>query len=106
MKKLMYKKISHVLMVLGAKKKEVLEEVYESENAINLFLNPGELPPVIQASNEISDRFNRYMLLEADVDGWLEKRHTEMSNGVTDLNELKNVIHKDMLNFVQLIENI
>lgn len=106
MKKLMYKKISHVLMVLGAKKKEVLEDVYESENAINLFINPGELPPVIQATSEVSTRFNRYMMLEADIDRWVEKRHTEMSNGVSDLNELKNVIHKDMLNFIELIENI
>lgn len=93
-------------MVLGAKKKEVLEAVYESENAINLFLNPGELPPVIQATGEVYDRFNRYMTLESNVDRWVEQRHTEMSNGVSDLSELQNVIHQDMLDFIQQIQNI
>ncbi len=106
MKKEIYRRINHVLMVLGAKKKQVIDAKDESENAISIFLEPGELPKEVKASDEILMRFQNYVKLESEIENWIELRHSDITNNVNDLRELLEIIHQDMLNFINRIDNI
>jgi hypothetical protein len=106
MKKEIHKRIDHVLTVLGTKKKEVTDARDESENAASAFLNAGELPEEVKASDEIMKRFKEYMALEAEIDMWVSKRHADIINGVNGLPELLGLVHQDMLGFVNKIDAI
>ena len=106
MKKEIYRRINHVLRVLGAKKKEVIDARDESENADSAFFELDETPPVVEAADEEEQRFVNYMGLEADIDLWVERRHREMVREETDLSNLLEIVNKDMLSFKERIANI
>jgi len=106
MKKEIHKRIDHVLTTLGAKKKEVTDARDESENAGGAFLEAGELPQEVKASDEVMKRFNEYMSLELEVNNWAERRQADITNGVNNLQTVLDVVHQDMLKFVEKIEAI
>ena len=106
MKKEIYRRINHVLRVLGAKKKEVIDARDESENAISAFLEPGEIPPIVEASEDIKIRFSNYMTLELQIDEWVERKHAEMTRQDVNLKTLMDSVHQDMQSFIEQIENI
>ncbi|MEN9973926.1 MAG: hypothetical protein RIS20_2273 [Bacteroidota bacterium] len=106
MKDLIYKKINHVLIVLGAKKMEVLGTIYSNEEAWHFIMRTDELNEYLQDLVEGYPRLYEYMLLEVDVDTWIKSRHEQLNSGAFELEEIRNVVHKDMLDFMKKIEKI